>query len=97
MSSFSIPELSIPVAIFLVLYGFFLLFYVVYAIFNVMHLVEYGRTGSPLWLIVVVFIGGTILLVTGSIFWLLRYDLFYSIPLSEMLNSVSRLFMRESL
>lgn len=94
---FSIPELSIPVAIFLVLFGLFLLFYVVYALFNVAHLVEYGRTGSPLWGIVFVFTIGTIFLLIASVFWLLRYDFFYSIPVSEILHPLSRLFSRENL
>lgn len=94
---FSIPELSIPVAIFLVLYGLFLVFYVIYALFNVAHLLEYGRTGSPLWGIVLIFTAGTILLVAASVFWILRYDLSYSIPLSETLDSLSRLFLRKSL
>jgi hypothetical protein len=94
---FSFPEFSFPVAIFLGLYGFFLLFYVIYALFNISHLLEYGRIGSPLWMIVVVFTGGTIFLVGGSIIWLLQYDLFYSIPLSEVLDTLSQIFLRRSL
>ncbi len=78
---FSLTELSFPVLIFLGIYCFFLLFYVVYSLFTAIHLIKYGVVGFPMYLILVVYIGGTILLIAASIFLLLRYDWTYSVPL----------------
>ncbi|MEK7452156.1 MAG: hypothetical protein AAB664_02365 [Patescibacteria group bacterium] len=86
---FSLSELSFPVYLFLALYGFFLLFYVIYSFFTIMHLVKYGVAGFPLYLLVVVFTSGTILLVAASIFQLLNYDWTYSVPLNGFTDTLS--------
>jgi len=78
---FSLTELSFPILIFLGIYCFFLLFYIIYSLFTAMHLLKYGVASFHLYLLIVIYIGGTILLVSGSIFLLLRYDWTYSIPL----------------
>lgn len=90
---FSLADLTIPVTIFLGAYGLFLSFYVLYGLFNLIHLMEYGRVGAPLFLIIIGFLGGTILLVSGSIFWLLHYDLTYSLPVSEMISLFKQYFL----
>lgn len=78
---FSLSEISFPIIVFLGVYGFFLLFYIIYSLFTVMHLVKYGVAGFPLYLLTAVYAGGTILLVSVSIFMLARYDWTYSVPL----------------
>lgn len=90
---FSIADINIPVTIFLGLYGIFLLFYVIYGLFNLMHLLEYGRVGAPLFAIVICFVGGSILLVAGSILWFLHYDLTYSISLPETIVLFKQYFL----
>ena len=82
-------DFSIPVSLFLGIYGCFLLFYIIYSLFNVYHLLKYGVAGLPLYLLVVVFTGGTILLVGGSILLLLNYDWSYTLPLSQIGSFVS--------
>ena len=71
---FDLPNVSIPIAVFLIVYGAYMLFYVLYALFNVYHLIRYGVYGLGMYLIVTLFTGGTILLVAGSAFLLLEYD-----------------------
>lgn len=75
-----LPQISLPVSIFLYLFGAYMLFYVIYSLFNIYHLVRYGVYSLSLYLLVAVFTGGTILLVAGSIFWLMKFD--WSAPLS---------------
>jgi len=71
---FDLPNLSIPVAVFLLVYGLYMLFYVLYSFFNIYHLVRYGVYGFGLYLIITIFAGGTILLLSGSVLLLLEYD-----------------------
>ena len=83
---FSFSEISFPIYLFLGIYGFFLLFYVIYSLFTIMHLVKFGVAGFPLYALVIVYTGGTILLVAGSILLLARYDWTYSVPLTFITN-----------
>jgi hypothetical protein len=77
---FEIPSISIPVAVLLIVYGSYMLFYILYSVFNVYHLIRYGVKGFGLYLIVTAFTGGTIILIGASVFLLLNYD--WSIPIS---------------
>ena len=81
---FDFPQLSLPVSIFLYVFGAYMLFYILYSLFNIFHLIKYGVYGFGLYLLVTVFTGGTILLVAGSVFLLTEYD--WSAPIS--VNSV---------
>lgn len=71
---FDIPNVQVPIVVFLVVYGGYMLFYLLYSLFNIYHLIRYGVYGFGLYLIVTVFTGGTILLVSGSVFLLAEYD-----------------------
>ena len=82
--SFSFPEISIPVFSLLGIFGLYLLCYITYSLFNLFHLLKYGVAGKGLLLIVLIFLGGTILLVAGSVFVLLPYDWTYAIPLDQL-------------
>ncbi|MCX6714209.1 MAG: hypothetical protein NTX72_00140 [Candidatus Uhrbacteria bacterium] len=93
---FTLADISIPVSIFFGLYGIFLCCYVIYGFFNLVHLLEYGRVGAPLFAIVIGFVGGTVLLVAGSIIWLFHYDLTYTVPLGEMINSFKQYFSHKT-
>lgn len=92
---FSFTDISIPVSIFFGLYGIFLCGYLIYGFFNLVHLLEYGRVGAPLFAIVIGFVGGTILLVAGSIIWLFHYDLTYTIPFGEIINVFKQFVLRK--
>lgn len=71
---FAFPELSIPISIFLFVFGAYMLFYLLYSLFNIYHLVRYGVYGFGLYLLVTIFTGGTILLVSGSFFMLSEFN-----------------------
>lgn len=77
---FDIPNIGVPIAVFLIVYGAYMLFYILYSLFNIYHLVRYGVYGFGLYLIVTIFTGGTILLVGGSVFMLLEYD--WTVPIT---------------
>ena len=77
---FDLPDISVPISIFLIIWGEYMLNYVLYTIFNIYHLIRYGVYGFGLYLIVTIFAGGTVILVAGSAFLLMEYD--WSVPLS---------------
>ena len=77
---FTLPSFSIPISIFLLIFGGYVIFYFLYSLFNVYHLVRYGVYGFGLYLIVTVFTAGSICLVAGSTFFLMQYD--WSAPIS---------------
>ncbi|MBI4435390.1 hypothetical protein HY630_01855 [Candidatus Uhrbacteria bacterium] len=77
---FELPNIDLPLYVFLVVFGAYMVFYVLYSLFNIYHLVRYGVYGFGLYLIVTVFTGGTILLVAGSTFLLLEYN--WMLPIS---------------
>lgn len=74
MVMFDLPKFSISISIFLYVYGAYMLFYVLYSMFNIYHLVRYGVYGFGLYLLVTLFAGGTILLLAGSYFLLIEYN-----------------------
>lgn len=82
---FDLPNISVPISIFLIVWGAYMLFYILYSLFNVYHLIRYGVYGFGLYLIVTIFAGGTVILVAGSAFLLMEYD--WSVPLS-LQNSI---------
>jgi len=77
---FDLPNINVPIAVFLAVFGVYMLFYVLYSLFNIYHLIRYGVYGFSLYAIVTVFTGGTILLVAASTFLLMEYD--WSQPIS---------------
>lgn len=77
---FDLPDINVPIAVFLIVYGAYMLFYVLYSLFNIYHLIRYGVYGFGLYLIVAMFTGGTIILVSASVFLLAQYD--WTRPLS---------------
>ncbi len=77
---FDLPDINLPIAVFLIVYGAYMVFYVLYSLFNIYHLIRYGVYGLGLYLIVSIFVGGTIILVAGSVFPLLEYE--WTLPLS---------------
>lgn len=77
---FDLPNIDLPIYVFLFVFGAYMLFYVLYSLFNIYHLVRYGVYGFGLYLIVAIFTGGTILLVAGSTFLLMEYD--WTLPIS---------------
>jgi hypothetical protein len=77
---FELPDINFPLYVFLFVFGAYMLFYILYSLFNIYHLIRYGVYGFGLYMIVTVFAGGTILLVAGSTFLLMEYD--WLLPIS---------------
>ena len=82
-----LPQLSLPVSIFLYVYGAYMLFYVLYSLFNIYHLIRYGVYGYGLYFLVTIFTGGTILLLAGSFFLLSEYNWNELIPVNRIFEN----------
>lgn len=77
---FDIPSIDLPIYVFLFVFAAYMIFYVLYSLFNIYHLIRYGVYGFGLYLIVTIFTGGTILFIAGSTFMLMEYD--WTLPIS---------------
>jgi hypothetical protein len=71
-----IPDLSIPIVVLLIPYGLFVLFYTIYALFNIYHLMRFGVYNLGSYLIITIFLGGTVFLFGASFMLLAPYDWF---------------------
>ncbi len=80
---FELPQISIPISVFLFLFAGYLLFYISYSLFNIYHLLRYGIYSFSLYVLITVFAGGTILLTAGSVFLLWDIDWNHPIGLSD--------------
>lgn len=67
-------DVVLPMAVLLIPFALFLGFYILYSLFNLYHLLRFGLEGIPLLCIILVFLGGSGLLVGGSLFALSQYD-----------------------
>ncbi|MBI4257100.1 hypothetical protein HY626_03545 [Candidatus Uhrbacteria bacterium] len=88
---FAIPNINLPLYVFLFVFMAYMLFYVLYSLFNVYHLIRYGVYGFGLYLIVTIFAGGTIILLAGSTFMLMTYD--WTLPIS--LNNAAKFYTED--
>lgn len=84
---FELPNISIPIVVFLIVYGAYMLFYILYSLFNIYHLIRYGVYGFGLYIIVTVFTGGTILLLAGSFFLLAEYNWMQPVSINNALET----------
>lgn len=85
---FELPNIDLPIYYFLFVFGAYMLFYVLYSLFNIYHLIRYGVYGFGLYLIVSIFTVGTIILIAGSTFMLMEYD--WTLPIS--LNNATQFY-----
>jgi len=83
---FELPQISLPIGILLAVFAAYMIFYVLYGLFNIYHILRYGVYGFGLYLLLAIFTGGTIILVSGSIFWLMEYDWTTTISLQNFFN-----------
>ena len=75
---FEIPSIGVPVFVFYGLFVIYLLGYVLFSLFNLLHLFKFGVAGKGLYLTITIFTAGTILLASGCIYLLLEYDPLYT-------------------
>ena len=71
---YNFPVIQFPLSTILLIYGIFLFCFFVVSFFNLYHLIRYGIYGYGLYLIIVSFAIGTILLIGGSITLLSQYN-----------------------
>lgn len=83
-------DLVLPMTVLLIPFGLFLAFYILYSLFNLYHLLRFGLEGVPLFLITIVFIGGSVVLIAGTIFALAGYDWSGELSLTDTLNEWSQ-------
>jgi len=76
----SFETFAVPLSVLLIPYGLFMLIFFLYSIFNVYHLMRFGIYGHSLYIIVILFLMGSVVLSGISAFGLLQYD--WSINLS---------------
>ncbi len=85
-------DFSISTSIFLYVFSAYLIFYLLYSLFAVFHLLKYGVYNLSLYLLIIVFAGGTLLLVSESLIVLAELDWSTPIPINEVLQKHSGLF-----
>lgn len=83
---FDLPPFSIPLWALLVAYGAYLAFFLLYAAFNLYHLLRFGMYGLGLYLITALFVVGTVLLIAASYSLLAPFDWTVSFPVSSLFD-----------
>lgn len=85
----SFAEFSFPIGVILLPFGLFMLFYCVYSLFNLYHLLRFGVAGPILYAVTVVYAVGTAAILVGAIWGLSGYDFSYPISLSGVSRALS--------
>ena len=79
--------ISFPITYLLIPYGLFLAIFMVYSFFNIYHLMRYGIYNFRLYLISVIFLGGTLFILGSSALVLFGFDWSVSLDLGMILNT----------
>lgn len=83
-----IPDIEFPIAVLLLVYGLFVLCYIVWSLFNVYHLLRFGIYGYTAYVAVAVFAGVSVFLLGASVFFLSGYDWTATFSFSDLLKNV---------
>lgn len=78
----SFAEFSFPIGVVLLPFGLFMLFYCVYSLFNLYHLLRFGVAGPALYGVTVLYAVGTVAILVAVIWGLSPYDFSYPVSLS---------------
>ncbi len=78
----SFAELSFPIGVVLLPFGLFMLFYCVYSLFNLYHLLRFGVAGLVLYGVVTLYAAGTVAILVAVIWGLSPYDFSYPVSLA---------------
>ncbi|HBO99770.1 MAG: hypothetical protein UU48_C0009G0033 [Candidatus Uhrbacteria bacterium GW2011_GWF2_41_16] len=84
-----IPDINIPILLFLVPYILFILGFFLYGFFNIYNLLHFGVYNFGAYLFATIFIGGSILFLGISFFLLINYDW-------NMMWSVTEIFQNKN-
>lgn len=69
-----LPNIAIPLSVFLIPVGFFFLVFLIYSLFNMYHLLRFGVYGFGLYSLVSLYALGTIFLLLASFYLILQFD-----------------------
>lgn len=72
---------TIPLAIVLIPFLLFLILFFIFSIFNLFHLIHYGPSTTGKFVVIAIYVAGTLALLGGSYFVLAPYD--WSQPISS--------------
>ncbi len=86
---FEFPSITIPLSFLLILYGAFMVFFVIYSFFNVYHLVRYGLNNISLRALVLIFLSGTFILLLLSALQMMQYDWSGAVNLNKASSSLN--------
>lgn len=78
----SFAEFSFPIGVVLLPFGLFMLFYCVYSLFNLYHLLRFGVAGAVLYGVTALYAAGTVAILVAVIWGLSPYDFSYPVSLS---------------
>jgi uncharacterized membrane protein (UPF0182 family) len=86
------PEFSIPIAVLLIPYALFVVFFLVYGAFTWYHLDRFGVMHGHLQMMRVVFVLGSLVLLAVSALALSRYDWTASVGATEITGGIDSVF-----
>lgn len=86
---FSLSSFAIPIWSFLVVYGAFLAFFLLYTAFNLYHLFRFGTYGIGLYAVMATFTFGTFGVLVISYALLAPYDWTATIPLASLFQGTA--------
>lgn len=72
--------LEFPISYFLIPYAFFAFVFVIFSFFNIYHMLRYGIYNFSLYILSVVYLGGTVFFLGASIIIILSFN--WSVPLN---------------
>lgn len=81
---FSLSSVAIPIWVLLIVYGAFLVFFLLYTAFNLYHLLRFGTYGIGLYAVIATFSFGTVCILAASYFILAPLDWTVTVPVASL-------------
>lgn len=86
---FSLPSLTLPLWLLLIPFGIFILFFILYAFFNIYHLLRFATYTFGSYLLTTIFIGGAVIISAVSYLYLSSYDWTITWTFTDLLSTPS--------
>lgn len=83
------PTINLPLWLLLIPFGVFILFFILYAFFNIYHLLRFATYTFGSYLLATVFIGGAVIISAVSYLYLSPYDWTVTWMLTDLLSTTS--------
>ncbi len=82
-----------PISFFLIPYAVFIVIFLIFSFFNIYHLLRYGIYNFALYLLSVIYIGGTIFIIGASYILLSDYSWAASFSLDTIIGEPNQQFL----